>query len=122
MPQQPFIMTNEPLPGSVSAAILFTELGSAVTESLLPYFSTKELKRLSKALKAMPPYNVENTLQVLQRTEDYAKDHGFYVQVPRNQLLDELDEAMQRDVSFRTRVGGTTEEVAAVLGTWLQGE
>ncbi|MCR5725688.1 MAG: hypothetical protein K6G80_11445 [Treponema sp.] len=122
MQQKPFIMTNEPLPGKMSAAILFTELGSGVTEKLLPYFSTKELKKLSRAIKALPPYKVEDTLQVLQRTEDYAKDKGFYVEVPRNPLLAELDEDMRRENEFRKRVGGNTEEVAQVLGAWLNAD
>ena len=115
-------MTNEPLPGKVSAAILFTELGSQVTEKLLPYFSNKELRKLAKAIKALPPYNVQNTLQVLQRTEDYAKNHNFFVQVPRNPLLDELDADMRRELNFRSRVGASTEEVAAILGNWLNSD
>ena len=122
MQEQPFIMTNEPLPGKVSAAILFTELGSQVTEKLLPYFSNKELRKLSKAIKALPPYNVHNTLQVLQRTEDYAKDHHFFVQVPRNPLLDELDTDLRKELDFRSRVGASTEEVAAILGNWLNSD
>ena len=119
MAQSPFIMTNEPLPGKVSAAILFTELGSKATEALLPYFSTKELKRLRKAIAALPPYKVENELQVLQRTEDYAKAQGFFVAAPRNPLLEEIDAEMRLDRSFRSRVGASTEEVAQVLGSWL---
>lgn len=115
-------MTNEPLPGKMSAAILFTELGSAATEKLLPYFSTKELKRLRKAIQELPPYNVANELQVLQRTEDYAKDAGFYVERPKSKLLEELDEEMWRDKSFRARVGASTDEVIQVLGTWLSSD
>ena len=117
--QSPFIMTSTPLPGKEMAAILFTELGSGATNPMLDYFSTKELKRLRKAIAALPPYDVGATVQALERAANYGISRGIYVDVPHEQPASPEQQQM---ADMRSMVKDAPADVAQILGSWLQQE
>ena len=117
--QSPFIMTSVPLPGKEKAAILFTELGSKVTNPMLKYFSTKELKKLRKAIAKLPPYDVGDTLQALQRAANYGISRGIYVELPHEEPITPEQQQMN---TVRDMISGAPSDVAQILGSWLQQE
>lgn len=119
MVQSPFIMTSAPLPGKEMAAILFTELGSAVTNGMIKYFSTKELKTLRKAIAKLPPYDVGASIQVLQRTANYGISKGIYVELPHEDPPSPKEQQMEDVRSF---VHGSPNDVAQILGNWLNSD
>lgn len=115
--QSPFIMTSAPLPGKEMAAILFTELGSSVTDPMLKHFSTKELKRLRKAVASLPPYDVGATVQVLERAANYGISRGIYADVPHETPPTPAQQQMN---DMHDLISGAPGDVAQILGSWLQ--
>jgi hypothetical protein len=108
------IKTTSPMTGEKRAAILFTELGSSVTDSMLPLFTNRELHRLRKAVKNMGPYNVRDDIIVLQRALAYGASKGL---VPQNVPTD--SSVKQRSSELRSAANNDPSSMASLIRSWI---
>ena len=112
-----FTLPTKPLSGAEKAAILFSELGAAVTEKMLPLFTDKELKKLSRGFRCLDPYNPATDNRVLEAACNYGKAHGIFKPVARH-YQEEFEH--RKENAIRSQLGNNPEAVANILRSWLE--
>lgn len=110
------------LTGTEKAAILMGELGPNIGMGVMQYLSTKEIKKLRKAMKNLSPQlNITNEVNVLAAVNRYGVMHHLTMPV------DLSPEHYSPELQLRNSVLQNIHEskpdtVAGVLSSWLSSE
>ncbi len=107
----------KPLSGAEKAAILFSELGASVTQKMIPLFTDKELKKLSRGFRSLDSYNPAVDNRVLEAACNYGKAHGIFKPVARH-YQEEFEH--RKENAIRNQLGSNPEAVANILRSWLE--
>ena len=108
---------NLPVNGATKAAILYAELGADVTQSMVGFFSNKELKQLKLSLKKLMTYDVRQEISVLEEALDYGEKKGI---APKKQTP---KSTMENQASnFRSSASSDPSSMAALIRTWISSE
>ena len=108
---------NLPVNGATKAAILYAELGADVTQSMVGFFSNKELKQLKLSLKKLMTYDVRQEISVLEEALDYGEKKGS---APKKQTP---KSTMENQASnFRSSASSDPSSMAALIRTWISSE
>ena len=102
------------LTGPQKAAILFAELGKAVTDQMTASFTTKQLHILRNTMKNLGPINVKTEIAVLEQALSYGTKNGLW----------DINSAIKTDVArrsttLRSAASSNPSAMAGLISSWL---
>lgn len=103
-------------------AILFGELGTSGTRDMLQYFSTKEIKKIRRALQNTPNHiSISRENRVLEEAMDYGFRHRITdMNMVKMQTAYYAAQAREDEKKqFRKDMMDNAENVANILKLWM---
>ena len=102
------------LTGPQKAAILFAELGKAVTDQMTASFTTKQLHVLRNTMKNLGPINTKTEIAVLEQALSYGTQNGLW----------DISAAIKTDVArrsttLRSAASSNPSAMAGLISSWL---
>ena len=102
------------LTGPQKAAILFAELGKAVTDQMTASFTTKQLHVLRNTMKNLGPINTKTEIAVLEQALSYGTQKGLW----------DISAAIKTDVArrsttLRSAASSNPSAMAGLISSWL---
>ena len=121
MAEKAFIKQNASLTRAQKAAILFIELGAQSTKNIYEHLSTKELKKLRKAVASLPAYTLREANQVLDTFLRYEESKGRAVPRSASHAKNVASTASTKSAGYSAGDGISNEQIGKFLSSLLDG-